>query len=144
VFVLVRSIQNSSFFVWLYKKGIKVRPLEGIAGVDYLAPGSTITESISFVFGPVVRILKGVGYTDDNMVAAPYDWRIPPAHLEKRDGYYTKLMRTIETMVKRNGRKVVILSHSMGYRTAHYFLKFTEVSSSCTVCLFVVVGSFYQ
>ena len=45
--------------------------------MDYLAPGA-LTESMSYVFGPVLKLLKSVGYVDGiNLDAAPYDWRIP-------------------------------------------------------------------
>ena len=88
----------------------------------------TLTESISFVFGPVIRVLRGVGYTEKNMAAAPYDWRIPPIYLQQRDQFYTKLMKMIEELYENNNnQKVVLLSHSMGYRTAHYFLYFVKV-----------------
>ena len=80
------------------------------------------------MFGPVIRVLRGCGYTDENMQASPYDWRIPPKFLEARDGYFTKLAVMIERVVTRTGKKVALLSHSMGYRVAHYFIKFVEVS----------------
>lgn len=59
------------------RKGVEVRPIPGTAGVDYLAPGA-LTESMSYVFGPVLKLLKAVGYKDGvNLDAAPYDWRVP-------------------------------------------------------------------
>ena len=37
-----------------------------------------LTESMSYVFGPVLKLLRSVGYKDGvNLEAAPYDWRIP-------------------------------------------------------------------
>lgn len=46
-------------------------------GVDYLSEGA-LTESMSYVFGPVLKLLRNVGYKDGvNLEAAPYDWRIP-------------------------------------------------------------------
>lgn len=105
--------------------GIKVRPLDGLSGVDYLAPGA-VNHWFSFVFGPVIRVLEGVGYTKENMAAAPYDWRIPPRYLEKRDHFFSQLVKIVETMVKRTDHKVVLLSHSMGYRVVHYFIEFVK------------------
>lgn len=59
------------------KEGVAVRPIPGTAGVDYLAPGA-LTEGASYVFGPVLKLLKAKGYIEGvNMDAAPYDWRIP-------------------------------------------------------------------
>lgn len=46
-------------------------------GVDYLSEGA-LTESMSYVFGPVLKLLRSYGYEDGvNLDAAPYDWRIP-------------------------------------------------------------------
>ena len=76
--------------------------LQKLSGVDYLAPGA-LTESASYVFGPVLKLLKAEGYREgvdlDAAVSAydsivsflitfstlllhyhslkPYDWRIP-------------------------------------------------------------------
>lgn len=45
--------------------------------MDYLSEGA-LTESMSYVFGPVLKLLRRVGYKDGvNLEAAPYDWRIP-------------------------------------------------------------------
>ena len=57
--------------------------------------------------------------------AAPYDWRLPPSQLEKRDSYFTNTMQLIETLYRNsNGSPVVLLCHSMGCKTAHYLLNF--------------------
>eukprot|EP01052_Picozoa_sp_SAG31_P008149 SAG31_NODE_404_length_16109_cov_10.686696_5_plen_1381_part_00 len=62
--------------------------------------------------------------------AAPYDWRLAIPHLEKRDKYFTGLMNTIEELYEDNDNKsVVIMTHSMGCKVAHYFMywiKFTQ------------------
>lgn len=42
------------------RDGVEVRPIKGTSGVDYLSPGA-ITESLSYVFGPVLKILKENG-----------------------------------------------------------------------------------
>lgn len=60
------------------KEEISVRAIEGTAGVDYLAPGM-LTKSMSYVFGPVLDVLRANGYKDGvDLDAAPYDWRLPP------------------------------------------------------------------
>jgi predicted glycosyltransferase len=38
-------------------------------------PGA-LTNSASYVFADVIKALTYVGYTKDNMEAAPYDWRL--------------------------------------------------------------------
>eukprot|EP01094_Clydonella_sp_ATCC50884_P018051 TRINITY_DN3267_c0_g1_i1.p1 TRINITY_DN3267_c0_g1~~TRINITY_DN3267_c0_g1_i1.p1 ORF type:complete len:1413 (+),score=388.34 TRINITY_DN3267_c0_g1_i1:156-4394(+) len=107
-------------------EGIKVRPVDGLDGVMYLDPGA-LTSALSYVFGPLVETLRTLGYTDKNVRAVPYDWRLPPKYLEIRDGYFTKVKNTIEEMYHQNGqKKVVVLCHSLGNRNFHYFLRFME------------------
>ena len=55
-----------------------------------------LTSPLSYVFGPLIRHLKDVGYDDTNLAAAPYDWRIPPTHLQSRDNYFSNLADVIE------------------------------------------------
>lgn len=85
-----------------------------------------MTESASYVFGPVLKLLKAHGYTEGvNLDAVPYDWRVPPTVLESRDGYFTNTMRTIEGLYREsNNLPVVLLCHSMGCKTGHYLLNF--------------------
>lgn len=106
---------------------VQVRAMEGLAGVDYLTPG-TLTNHLSYVFGPVITALKKVGYEEGvNLDAVPYDWRLPPSELEKRDQYFTKTMRKIEEMYETNGgMPVVLVCHSLGTKTGHYLLDFAH------------------
>ena len=107
--------------------GVKVRAMEGLAGVDYLTPG-TLTNHLSYVFGPVIDALKKVGYEQGvNLDAVPYDWRLPPSELERRDQYFTRTMRRIEEMYEKNGgMPVVLVCHSLGTKTGHYLLDFAH------------------
>lgn len=106
------------------RPGNRVRPIRGLQGVDYLTPGA-LTNHLSYVFGPVIQALKNAGYTDDNLDASPYDWRLPPSELENRDGYFSKTMKFVEDMYERNeNTPVVLLCHSLGCKTGHYFLNF--------------------
>lgn len=104
--------------------GIRVRPVKGREGVSFLADDSTpnFIRKHTYVMGPTMSNLAAMGYTDDNLVAFPYDWRLPLPHLETRDRVFTELRATIERMVQKNNSKIVILAHSMGNRTIHYFL----------------------
>lgn len=72
--------------------------------------------------GPLVENLCELGYNDENLICAPYDWRVPYAYLEERDGYFSTLKVKIEAMVRRERKKAVILGHSMGNRIIQYFL----------------------
>ena len=108
--------------------GIKVRAIPGLEGVDYLTPGA-FTSHISYVFGPVIKILEEKGYNSEdgktNLMAAPYDWRLAPSAMEKRDEYFTKTMNSIEELYNNNdSTPVVLLCHSLGCKVAHYLLNF--------------------
>jgi Lecithin:cholesterol acyltransferase len=117
--------------------GVEVRNIEGLAGVDYLSPGA-LTSYVSYVFGPVIDVLRQVGYDDNsngdnggngsyNLDASPYDWRLPPHYLEKRDGYMTRTMQKIEKLYSANDNTpVVMVCHSLGCKTGHYFLNYVE------------------
>jgi len=108
------------------RPNVKVRPISGLNGVDYLTPGA-LTNHLSYVFGPVIRALQEAGYTDNDLQAATYDWRLPPSELEKRDQYFTNTMRQVEEMRKRNNNTpIVLLCHSLGCKTGHYFLNFAK------------------
>ena len=39
--------------------------------------------------GPLIDALHKRGYNADNLLAAPYDWRLPPSKLEERDHYFS-------------------------------------------------------
>lgn len=59
------------------------------------------------------------------MGAAPYDWRVPPSELERRDNYFTNTIKQVELLYKKsNNTPVVLLCHSMGCKTGHYLLNF--------------------
>ena len=109
------------------RTGVEVRNIEGLAGVDYLAPG-TLTNFLSYVFGPVIRALQGVGYKEGrNLDAAPYDWRLPPRILEERDHFFTRTMTKVEKLYSQNNNTpVVLLCHSQGAKIGHYFLNFAK------------------
>ena len=57
---------------------------------------------------------------------AAYDWRLSYANLEIRDHYFTKLKSYIEMAQATGGRKVVLVSHSMGSQVLFYFMKWVE------------------
>ena len=102
--------------------GVTVRAMDGLAGVDYLTPGN-FTSHLSYVFGPLIKVLEKVGYRKGyNLEAVPYDWRLNPQQLQSRDHYYTKTIRTIERMYHDNNKTpIVLVCHSMGCKVAHYF-----------------------
>jgi hypothetical protein len=38
-------------------QGIRVRPIEGIEGIDYISPGA-LTNSLSYVMGPLIQVMR--------------------------------------------------------------------------------------
>jgi hypothetical protein len=44
----------------------------------------------------VIENLAVVNYDTNNLVLAPYDWRLSMYNLEERDGYFSRLKTTIE------------------------------------------------
>lgn len=84
--------------------------------------------------GPLVENLYDLGYNDDNLICAPYDWRVPFYYLEERDGYFSTLKVKIEAMVRREKKKAVILGHSMGNRIIQYFLNWVGLLSYFSYC----------
>ena len=81
-----------------------------------------------YVFAPVISLLEELGYVEGvDLIAASYDWRFAPLALEKRDGYFSQLTKSIETLDERcYGRGVVLLAHSMGNKVVSYFLEFAK------------------
>eukprot|EP00013_Stygamoeba_regulata_P028177 CAMPEP_0177648320 /NCGR_PEP_ID=MMETSP0447-20121125/10766_1 /TAXON_ID=0 /ORGANISM="Stygamoeba regulata, Strain BSH-02190019" /LENGTH=726 /DNA_ID=CAMNT_0019150955 /DNA_START=464 /DNA_END=2644 /DNA_ORIENTATION=- len=106
--------------------GIKLRPVPSFDGIACLMPGPLVGEA-SYVFLFVIEAMAMMGYNPDNFAAMSYDWRLPPAYLEVRDWYYSRVKLEIERMYFCNHRQpVCILAHSMGNRTAQYFLWWVE------------------
>ena len=56
----------------------QVRAIPGMAGCDFLGVQPIVKEK-SYVFGPLISALRDVGYTNSNLTAATYDWRLPPS-----------------------------------------------------------------
>lgn len=101
-------------FTGMDPDGIRLRASEGFQATDYfLGP--------YWVWGKLIENLADVGYTPSLMTMVPYDWRLAFPLLEKRDGYLTRLKKTIESMHETTGEKVVLTSHSMGALLVHYF-----------------------
>ncbi|KAI0314675.1 phospholipid/diacylglycerol acyltransferase [Amylostereum chailletii] len=96
--------------------GVKVRSAEGLDAASSFIQGY-------WIWSKIIENLAVVNYDTNNMYMAPYDWRLTMYNLEERDGYYSKLKSTIESLKKRQGKKSVIAAHSMG---STYFLKWVE------------------
>ena len=62
----------------------------------------------------MIENLAAIGYDNNNLHLAAYDWRLSMSNLEARDGYFSKLKTTVEWTTAQTGKKSVIIAHSMG------------------------------
>lgn len=79
----------------------------GLDAADYFISGY-------WVWGKIIENLAAVGYDNNNMHLAAYDWRLSFPNLEYRDHFFTNLKINIELTKNNNKEKVAILTHSMG------------------------------
>ena len=87
---------------------IKLRAATGLTAADYF--GGSISgpaRHSMFLWGKLIMELSHVGYDDDSMHMAAYDWRLSPQQLEERDHYFTRLKVRKEGMApgRIRGRK---------------------------------------
>lgn len=107
---------------WSDPDGIKLRAASGLGAADYFITGYAL-------WGKLIQNLADVGYDEDSMHLAAYDWRLPFFQLEKRDRYFTKLRRTIELLKDANDdQKVVVVGHSMGATVWMHFMQWVSQS----------------
>lgn len=66
---------------------------DGMAAVSELDPG-LVTGPLSTIWGSLIRdLVTNFGLGPDELVVAPYDWRLPPSKLQQRDKYFSSLKR---------------------------------------------------
>jgi hypothetical protein len=110
----------------------KIRPDEGLAAIGDLSPGNILSSSTT-VFTPLIKaIAHELHYDSNNIIGFPYDWRLSPVELEKRDSFFTKLRLNIETTVKRHQRPAIIITHSMGTNLFLYFCDWLKLELSAS------------
>ncbi|KAF9206650.1 hypothetical protein BGZ49_002059 [Haplosporangium sp. Z 27] len=100
-------------------EGIRLRAAQGLEAADYLVPGY-------WVWAPIIKNLAAIGYDNNNMHLASYDWRLSFSNLEVRDSYFSRLKSRLELDLKVSGEKTVMVSHSMGSTVLFYFFKWVE------------------
>ena len=103
--------------------GIRLRAAQGLEAADFILPGF-------WVWARIISNLAEIGYDHNNLHMAAYDWRLDIGNLETRDRYFTRLKSQIEVMCKTQGKKVVILGHSLGAQVWLYFQKWVEADPS--------------
>ncbi|KAI8343654.1 Lecithin:cholesterol acyltransferase-domain-containing protein [Chlamydoabsidia padenii] len=99
--------------------GAKVRAAKGLDAADYFITGY-------WIWGKIIENLAAIGYDNNNMILASYDWRLSFYNLEVRDKYFTKLKADLETFKLIHEKKTVILAHSMGSNVMMYFFKWVQ------------------
>ena len=100
------------------KTGCKLRPDEGLDAISSLAPDSI--GSNMFVGGKntvyawlTQWLADNLGYDVSSIIGLPYDWRLSPDIMNKRDGFLTMTRRRIEAAVKTNGEPGIMVAHSV-------------------------------
>ena len=98
---------------------IKLRAAQGFDATDFFITGY-------WIWNKILENLATIGYDPNSAFTAAYDWRLSYANLEIRDQYFTRLKNYIEMAHMTNGKKVVLISHSMGSQVLFYFMKWVE------------------
>ena len=99
--------------------GVKLRAAQGFDATDFFITGY-------WIWNKILENLATIGYDPTNAFTAAYDWRLSYMNFEKRDQYFTRLKSHIEIAVNISGKKVVLLSHSMGSQVLYYFFHWVE------------------
>ena len=79
-----------------------MRPAASFKVIGYgerMVPGVPFSLSVELGIcyrSKIIENLAVVGYDTNNLYLAPYDWRLSFWNLEERDGYFSRLQRTIE------------------------------------------------
>lgn len=111
----------------------------GLCGISDLAPD--LPSPATYMFLPLIQHLKSRGYVPgSNLWGFPYDWRqsnFEPATLELLRDYVSYIHST-------TGKKVVIISHSMGgLKTLSYLSTFGQDFSN-DVQTWIAIGCPFQ
>mmetsp|Transcript_11433 Transcript_11433/g.32946 ORF Transcript_11433/g.32946 Transcript_11433/m.32946 type:complete len:657 (-) Transcript_11433:41-2011(-) len=103
------------------REGVRVRSAKGLRSSDYFIQGF-------WLWSKLIENLADIGYVEEDIHLACYDWRLAFPILEKRDQYFTGLRYEIEKALAMTGEKVVLIGHSMGVSVSLYFMKWVERS----------------
>lgn len=104
----------------------KSRPDSGLSAITELDPGY-ITGPLSSVWKEWIKWCIEFGIEANAIIAVPYDWRLAPSMLEKRDLYFHRLKLTFETALKLRGGPSIVLAHSLGNNVFRYFLEWLKL-----------------
>nr|XP_018909704.1 PREDICTED: group XV phospholipase A2-like [Bemisia tabaci] len=105
--------------------GVKTRVMGdfgSLKAVEHLTK-DLITRIGTGYFDDIGKALRKSGYsTKRNLKGAAYDGRYAPPQLEEKYGYFTSLAKLVEQLANDSGRKVTLVSHSMGGLIGSHFL----------------------
>ena len=101
--------------------GIKLRPIAGARGADYLFPGY-------WVWALLLDNLVFLGYDTNMIYFANYDWRVSPHKINIRDAHWLRVKSEIEIRVQLSGERAILIGHSMGSNMIQYFLQWVVSS----------------
>lgn len=104
-------------------EGVKMRAAQGFDAADFFITGY-------WIWNKILENLATIGYDPTNAFTAAYDWRLTYSNLEVRDQYFSRLKNHIEQARQMSGRKVVLLSHSMGSQVLYYFFHWVEAQGA--------------
>lgn len=111
----------------------KIRPDEGLAAIGELSPGIYSPAATSVYTNLIRTLARDFGYDSNNIIGAPYDWRLAPMELEERDSYFSSLKFKIESAVRRSGRPAIVMAHSMGNNIFLYFCDWLRLVDKPTI-----------
>mmetsp|Transcript_25978 Transcript_25978/g.60989 ORF Transcript_25978/g.60989 Transcript_25978/m.60989 type:complete len:1005 (+) Transcript_25978:242-3256(+) len=115
-----------------WETGCKLRPDEGLDSIASLAPGGIgadfLVGGTNTVYSWLIQWLAdNLGYDVTNMIAFPYDWRLTPSIMEKRDGFLSMMKKRIEGAVASSKQPGIMVAHSMGNLILRYFIEWLRV-----------------
>ena len=98
----------------------KVRSMTGLNGVAQLHDSLAGTTGIFREL--IISLAKRWGYDTTTLAAFPYDWRLSPDMLDRRDDFFSSMKSSIEQAVRRNdGMPAVLIAHSLGNNVGESF-----------------------
>jgi len=115
-----------------WETGCKLRADEGLDSIASLAPGGygadLLVGGTNTVYSWLIQWLAdNLGYDVTNMIGFPYDWRLTPSVMEKRDGFLSMMRKRIEGAVASSKKPGILVAHSMGNLIFRYFVEWLRI-----------------
>lgn len=96
---------------------LRVADVGGTTGMDIIGP-EPVLQKYSHYFHEIIEALKEIGYVEkENLFGIPYDWRMLP-----QEGFVKTAQDIVETAYRKNNRRVILVSHSLGGLMIQEFL----------------------